>query len=103
MNKCGALMKAENFRYANYEVYGEAKIAETAQMNQRYSMESLIGVVVNIELLARYLKSFCCIMQHTINIIAEGQCSGRLSSFLPPQLKYQHLKCTASRLSIQRA
>lgn len=43
------------YRYSNYEVYGDVAIADSAQTRKRYSSDSLFGVIVDIEMLARYL------------------------------------------------
>uniref|UniRef100_A0A1I7XK46 Alpha-(1,6)-fucosyltransferase n=1 Tax=Heterorhabditis bacteriophora TaxID=37862 RepID=A0A1I7XK46_HETBA len=40
-------------KYPNYEVYGDTKIANTAQLRNRYSDTSLYGVVTDIRLLSQ--------------------------------------------------
>ncbi|VDK58441.1 unnamed protein product [Anisakis simplex] len=40
-------------KYPNYEVFGDAAISNTANTRSRYSIESLYGVIIDIEMLAR--------------------------------------------------
>jgi glycoprotein 6-alpha-L-fucosyltransferase len=39
-------------KYSNYKVFGDASIAETAQMNSRYTDSSLYGVIIDIQMLS---------------------------------------------------
>ncbi|VDN05664.1 unnamed protein product [Thelazia callipaeda] len=46
-------------KYPSYEVYGDLKISNMAQVHTRYSMKSLIGVVIDVELLSRCAYLVC--------------------------------------------
>ncbi|KAL3984685.1 Variant SH3 domain family protein [Acanthocheilonema viteae] len=46
-------------KYPNYEIYGDPKISNTAQLHARYTAESLIGIVIDIELLSRCVHIVC--------------------------------------------
>lgn len=50
-----SILKNKFFRYPNYEVYGDSKISNMAKVHSRYTIDSLVGVVVDIELLSRYI------------------------------------------------
>ncbi|VDK48081.1 unnamed protein product [Gongylonema pulchrum] len=50
----GVLQEATK-TYPAYEVYGNVTISSTAKVSSRYTAESLTGVVIDIELLARYV------------------------------------------------
>ncbi|CAG9534379.1 unnamed protein product [Cercopithifilaria johnstoni] len=46
-------------KYPNYEIYGDPKISQMAQVHSRYTVESLIGIVIDIELLSRCVYLVC--------------------------------------------
>ncbi|VBB31248.1 unnamed protein product [Acanthocheilonema viteae] len=52
-------MKNIIYIYPNYEIYGDPKISNTAQLHARYTAESLIGIVIDIELLSRCVHIVC--------------------------------------------
>ncbi|VDD86482.1 unnamed protein product [Enterobius vermicularis] len=45
--------------YSHYEIFGDDSIAKSAQLKSRYSEQSLIGVIIDIELLARCSYLVC--------------------------------------------
>uniref|UniRef100_A0A0R3S004 GT23 domain-containing protein n=1 Tax=Elaeophora elaphi TaxID=1147741 RepID=A0A0R3S004_9BILA len=47
-------------KYPHYEIYGDQKVAKMAQVHSRYTMESLIGIIIDIELLSRPFFSLIC-------------------------------------------
>uniref|UniRef100_A0A7E4V6P4 Alpha-(1,6)-fucosyltransferase n=2 Tax=Panagrellus redivivus TaxID=6233 RepID=A0A7E4V6P4_PANRE len=47
------VFKEARDKYPHYEIYGDSSIAETAQMNSRYTDSSLFGVVIDIQMLSR--------------------------------------------------
>uniref|UniRef100_A0AC34QQ25 GT23 domain-containing protein n=1 Tax=Panagrolaimus sp. JU765 TaxID=591449 RepID=A0AC34QQ25_9BILA len=48
-----AVFKEIKEKYSNYQVFGDSSIAETAQMDSRYTDNSLYGVITDIQLLSR--------------------------------------------------
>ena len=40
------------YRYTDYEVYGDDRIVQTAQTKSRYSLESLFGIIFDVQMLA---------------------------------------------------
>ncbi|VDM44450.1 unnamed protein product [Toxocara canis] len=73
-------------KYPNYEVYGDAAIANSAQTARRYSVDSLFGVVVDIEMLARCTYLVCtfssqvCRMGYELMQIRVGDAGDRFHS-----------------------
>uniref|UniRef100_A0A915PI45 Alpha-(1,6)-fucosyltransferase n=1 Tax=Setaria digitata TaxID=48799 RepID=A0A915PI45_9BILA len=73
-------------KYPNYEIYGDVKISSIAQVQSRYTMESLIGVVVDIELLSRCTFLVCtfssqvCRMGYELMQIHFGDAGDRFHS-----------------------
>ncbi|KAE9546993.1 hypothetical protein FO519_009795 [Halicephalobus sp. NKZ332] len=47
------VFKETREKYPNYKVYGDSSVAETAQMNSRYTDSSLYGVITDIQMLSK--------------------------------------------------
>ncbi|MCP9256920.1 Alpha1,6 fucosyltransferase [Dirofilaria immitis] len=73
-------------KYPNYEIYGDSKISNMAQVHSRYTIESLIGIVVDIELLSRCAYLVCtfssqvCRMGYELMQIRFGDAGDRFHS-----------------------
>lgn len=73
-------------KYSNYEVYGDVAIADSAQTRKRYSSDSLFGVIVDIEMLARCTYLVCtfssqvCRMGYELMQIRVGDAGNRFHS-----------------------
>uniref|UniRef100_A0A915BEH2 Alpha-(1,6)-fucosyltransferase n=2 Tax=Parascaris univalens TaxID=6257 RepID=A0A915BEH2_PARUN len=73
-------------KYSNYEVYGDVAIADSAQTKKRYSSDSLLGVIVDIEMLARCTYLVCtfssqvCRMGYELMQIRVGDAGSRFHS-----------------------
>ncbi|EFO21758.2 variant SH3 domain-containing protein [Loa loa] len=73
-------------KYPNYEIYGDPKISKMAQVHSRYTIESLIGVVVDIELLSRCIYLVCtfssqvCRMGYELMQVRFGDAGDRFHS-----------------------
>ncbi|VDK86038.1 unnamed protein product [Litomosoides sigmodontis] len=73
-------------KYPNYEVYGDPKISNMAQVHSRYSIESLVGIVTDIELLSRCVYLVCtfssqvCRMGYELMQVRFGDAGDRFHS-----------------------
>ncbi|KHN87329.1 Alpha-(1,6)-fucosyltransferase [Toxocara canis] len=80
------MSSGREIQYPNYEVYGDAAIANSAQTARRYSVDSLFGVVVDIEMLARCTYLVCtfssqvCRMGYELMQIRVGDAGDRFHS-----------------------
>uniref|UniRef100_A0A1I8EI50 Variant SH3 domain-containing protein n=1 Tax=Wuchereria bancrofti TaxID=6293 RepID=A0A1I8EI50_WUCBA len=73
-------------KYPNYEIYGDPKISNMAQVHSRYTVESLIGIVIDIELLSRCIYLVCtfssqvCRMGYELMQVRFGDAGDRFHS-----------------------
>uniref|UniRef100_A0A8R1TWA8 SH3 domain-containing protein n=1 Tax=Onchocerca volvulus TaxID=6282 RepID=A0A8R1TWA8_ONCVO len=73
-------------KYPNYEIYGDPKISNLAQIHSRYTTGSLIGIVIDIELLSRCIYLVCtfssqvCRMGYELMQVRFGDAGDRFHS-----------------------